>query len=435
MTFALKDFEHLKKHFNDCVAFVLKRDGKEKISDLPSRRRDELQFLTSVIAELETHKITTESVNTLYGAMLVTNQDIINRMKSGESTSKVLDRLNIAMDIKDSSKPSNDQYATFYKSLNRFLNLIYVENDSRKGFKKEHALQTVPAPKLVDFAKIGFQLEEAAQNQISTTLTVDGKSNTDGSWYKAAKLVPESIVAPFTSFAALKEALHQLIIAETADKNTADLTTLDPSRAIQLQFLESLANSLSGPKASGIKETEKTAILAGAMYIVRGQIAQEYGYAPLSHTDIVATLLRNGSVVHTELTKVLNAKTTCVEDTEVLINAANQYIRHMTVEKVDAKEAIRAKHLFTDIKDFSIVSILELAQNMIRSCRDMAIDFCLGELNKEIKAQEALQPKAPTTSYASTIYSWWKKAPQQPTAEEDLEEQHAATVDSGPSSS
>lgn len=434
MTFALKDFEHLKKHFNDCVAFVLKRDGKEKISDLPSRRRDELQFLTSVIAELETHKITTESVNTLYGAMLVTNQDIVNRMKSGESTSKVLDRLNLGMGITDSVKPSNDQYATFYKSLNRFLNLIYVENDSRQGFKKEHALQTVPAPKLVDFAKIGFQLEEAAQNHISTTLAVDGKSNTDGSWYKPAKLVPESIVAPFTSFAALKEALHQLEISETADKNTADISLLDQNRAIQLQFLKSLAISLSGPKASGIKENEKVAILAGAMYIVRGQIAQEYGEEPLSHADIVATLFRNGSVVHTELTKVLNAKTTCVEDTEVLINAANQYIRHMTVEKVDAKEAIRDKHLFSDIKGFSLVSILELAQNMIRSCRNMAIDFCLGELNKEIKAQEALLPKAPSTSYASSIYSWWKKTPQQP-AEDELEEQHAATVDSGPSSS
>lgn len=438
MTLVLKDFEHLKNHFNDCVSFLLKRDSKEKIADLPSRRRDELQFLTSVIAELETRKITAESVNILYGAMCVTNQDIVNRFRSGESGSKVLDRLNIAMGITDSNKPSNDQYATFYKSLNRFLHLIYIDNDSRKGFKKEHILQSVPAPKLVEFAKIGFQLEEAAQNGISTSLAVDGKSNTDGSWYKTSKLVPEPIVAPFTSFAALKEALHQLIISETADKNTADITSLDTNRAIQLQFLDSLAISLSGPKAGGIKETEKTAILAGAMHIVRGQIAKEYGYEPLSNTDIVATLLRNGSVVHTELTKIINAKTTCVEDIEVLITAANQYIRHMTVEKIEPKgapvEAIRAKNLFSEINGFSLVSILDLAQSMIRSCRDKAIDFCLGELNKEIKAQEELRPKKPSTSYASSIYNWWKTTPSEVVdAEEDLEQQKAA--ESGSSSS
>ena len=35
MTLVLKDFEHLKTHFNDCVAFMLKREGdKQSIADL-----------------------------------------------------------------------------------------------------------------------------------------------------------------------------------------------------------------------------------------------------------------------------------------------------------------------------------------------------------------------------------------------------------------
>ncbi|WP_298628330.1 hypothetical protein [uncultured Legionella sp.] len=455
MTFALKDFEYLKKHFNDCVEFVLKRDHKEKIADLPSRRRDELQFLTTVIAELDKQiavlnidkqleRVKIESradkraellkpyVNILYGAMLITNQDIVKRMHSGESTSKVLDRLNIAMGL-DKGKPSDTQFDTFFKSINNFLNLIYADNDSRKGFKKEHILQTVPALKLVQFAKIGFELEEATQKTIHVALPFDGKSQTDGSWYKPAQSVSALIVAPFTSFAALKKSLHQLIIAETADKNSAAISELDTKRAAQLQFLDNLAQSLSESKADAIQETEKMAILAGAMHIVRGQIAIEYKYEPLTHTDFSPTMMSNGSIVHTELTKILNAKTTSVQDIEALIFAANQYIHHLTIEKTVTKsasvEAIRTKHLFSEISGFSLVTILELAQNMIRSCRDKAIDFCLGELNKEIKEQEALLPQKP--SYFASIYNMWgtSKKPVVVEDDNDVEDQIAATIE------
>lgn len=434
MTFALKDFEHLKKHFNDCVAFVLKREIKESIAGLQSRRRDELQFLTTVIAELETKKITQESVNILYGAMCVTNTDIVRRMKTGESTSKVFDRLNIAMGIVGENKPSNEQYVTFYKSLNKFLNLIYIGSDSRKGFKKEHPFQTVPAIKLVEFAKIGFESEEATHNAISASMPTDGKSTvSDGSWYKPVVLIPESIVAPFGSFAALKESLHLLVIAETADKNTADISSLDPNRAIQLQFLDTLANNLSAKKAAGIPEPEKRAILAGAMYLVRGQIAVEYGYAPLNDVDLVPTLISNGSVVHTELTRILNAKNTCAEDKEALIHAANQYIRYTSVENVKVKdvhvESIRAAHAFSGISGFSLTPILQLIQKMVRTCRDTAIDFCFGELQKEIQAQEALQPSKPASSYAASISSsllnWWKK-PSHPEIDAEEELEHTA---------
>ena len=167
-----------------------------------------------------------------------------------------------------------------------------------------------------------------------------------------------------------------------------------------------MAISLSGPKASGIKETEKTAILAGAMYLVRGHIATEYGYEPLSHVDIKPSLLRKGSVVHTELTNILKAKATPVEDIEVLITAANQYIRHMTVQNVESKESIKPEHIFSTIKNFLLNPILSMAQQIIRSCRDKAIGHCVVELNKEI---EASKPKEASSSYASSLYNWWKK--------------------------
>ncbi|KTD45155.1 hypothetical protein [Legionella quateirensis] len=431
MTLALKDFDELKRLFDDCVAFVLKRENKDSIAALPSRRRDELQFLRTIFHELGTQitsaksndkrAVVARSVDIVYAAMNVIVADIDRSKAAYESSGRVKDRLNIAMGISAEHQASPDQLAKFYKSLNQFMNQIYVDHDSRKGFKKDHILQSVPVDKLVKFAKIGYEFEEAAQNNVNNSLVVGEKAKADGAWYKPTKEVPESIVAPFKTFADLKEELHQLIIAETADKNASDVSSLDENRALQLQFLDSLAISLSGPKAAGIKETEKTAILAGAMYLVRGHIAKEYGLEPLSNEDIKATLLRNGSVVHTELTKTLNAKATPVQDIEVLITAANQYIRHMTVQNVESKGSIKPEHIFSTIKDFLLNPILSMAQQMIRSCRDKAIDHCVVELNKEI---ELSKPKEASSSYVSSIYNWWKKTPKVQEEEEDLEDQN-----------
>ncbi|RUR18500.1 type IV secretion protein Dot [Legionella sp. km535] len=442
MTLVLKDFEHLKSHFNDCVAFVLLREKKNEIANLPPRRRDELQFLSTLIQELDTlitqakatekRAVTARSVNTLYAAMNVIIADIDRSKSAYESSGKVKDRLNIAMGITAEHQPSAEQYVMFYKSFNQFMKQIYVENDSRNGFKKGHIFQTVPMDKLVKFTKIGFEFEEAEQNNVNSSLVAGETTKADGAWYKPLREASGSIVAPFKSYADLANELHKLILTETADKNAADISSLDENRALQLQFLKSLEQSLSSPKASGIKDAEKTAILAGAMYLIRGFIAVEYGHEPLSHKDITATLLRNGSVVHTELTRILNAKATAVEDIEVLVTAANQYIRHMTVQTADAKESIKPAHIFTSIENFPLIPMLSMAQNIVRSCRDKAIDLCAIQLNKEI---EAAKPKEASSSYSSTIYSWWKKTPKVPEEEEELDAQHEETSNAACSSS
>lgn len=439
MTLALKDYNELKSKFNDCIAFVLKREDKKEISQLPSRRRDELQFLTSVIKELDARiseaKINDQRpekrpellkpyVNILYGAMCVINQDITNRMTSLESGSRVQERLELAMGMKD-AQPSPEQYVTFYKSLNNFLNLIYVDNDSRKGFKKEHALMSIPVHKLEAFANISFEKEEMAQNNVNAQLVVADKSHGDGSsWYKATHNA-DAIAARLGTFDELKEELHQLILDETAAKDKSDISALDAKRVIQLGFLQKLADALSAKKAEKIKDADKTAILAGAMYLVRGQIAREYGEEPLSHADIVAGYIKGGSVVHTKLTTILKAKETCFEDVEVLLAAASQYIRNASVqnivEKDVHKESIRPDNIFSAIKDFSLNLFLTLANNMIKSCRSKALDHCVVEMKKEI---EAAKPKEPSTSYASSLYNWWKKpVAKQEEDEETLEDQ------------
>ena len=80
------------------------------------------------------------------------------------------------MGISAEHQASPDQLAKFYKSLNQFLNQIYVDHDSRKGFKKDNILQSIPIEKLVKFAKIGFEFEEAAQNSVNNSLVVRRKS-------------------------------------------------------------------------------------------------------------------------------------------------------------------------------------------------------------------------------------------------------------------
>lgn len=53
MTFVLKEFDTLKSHFNDTVKIILQREKKDKIEDLPNPRKEELQFLTAVLNQLE----------------------------------------------------------------------------------------------------------------------------------------------------------------------------------------------------------------------------------------------------------------------------------------------------------------------------------------------------------------------------------------------
>lgn len=435
MTLALKDFEFLKQQFKDCVQFVFNREGKDKIADLPPLRRDQLQFLSSVFTEVESRiekeksQAATEKrtpalkpyINVLYGAMCVINQDITNHLSKGQG-SRVRDRLNIAMGITKTETPDTAQYIDFYKSLNQFINLIYVGNDSRNKLNKEHALQTIPLEKLMKFANLSYFLEEQARKTATAKLANGGASTVNASTYRVEKLISAPLVAKFESFKDLKEALHQLNLVETAHKDKADISEIDDkNRAIQLQFLNKIAQSLDAK--IWMNDVEKTAILAGSMYIVRGQIFREYGYEPLDNVDLVASYIRSGSVVHTNLTKILDAKNESVENIELLITAANQYINYMTVElkAVPKKEPIptvRTNHIFSTIKDFSLSTLFDLAQYMIRSCRSIALDRCVTEMKKEIEAAKPKDTKS--ASMFGSWASWWTKP--EPNVEDNEED-------------
>lgn len=428
MTFDLKEFDVLKSHFNDTVKIILKREGKDKIEDLPNPRKEEVQFLRAVLNELE-QKIDQQKPRSLttytqvfYGAMLLVCQDIENHLRVMEKkeNSLLFTRLMDGMGITEENKPSPNQNIIFYRGLNRFLNFIYEDNDSRKGLKEKHFLQVLPLKKLSALAKLSYEKEEAAENIALENLTTDGKTKVSADNFQVEKEVNASLVEHFKSWDEMKAALHQLILDELSDKNVAKISALSQTRSAQLNFLQTMTAKLDNISNLTLKPTEKMAILAGAMYIVRGQIAQGYSKDPLSNDKISSTL------IHTGLSDILHANAKSYEDKEVLIAAANKFIRYMTIERPDnkkvSKEAIREKHLFSDIAGFHLSSVLSLIQNMIKTCRTEAVEACVTKRKEEL---EALKPKTESTSITGSITgyvgSWFKKAPN--TSEESEEDE------------
>ncbi|KGP62349.1 type IV secretion protein Dot [Legionella norrlandica] len=438
MTFVLREFEDLKKHFNDTVDIILQREDKKKIEELPSPRKEEIQFLQSVLTKLEDrlsqHQPQPKSLKpyatVFYGAMLLICRDIENKLGYMErkENSLLYTRLMDGMGITDSNLPLPNQYIIFYKELNKLLSFIYVDNDSRKGLKQEHFLQKLSLKELSDFVKLSFLQEERAEKNALAKLTADGKSKIDANTFQVVKTIDASILEPFKSWPEMKEALHKLILEEFSDKNVANFSKLEKKnqdRAAQLQFLHTLAEQLDNIPEQNLASLEKIAILAGAMYIVRGQIAIEYSKAPLSNNEL------SGSIIHTGLTKILHANAESYEDIEVFITAANRFIRHMTIERPESsnrsitKEAIREKHLFSEITGFNLSSVLPLIQEMIKTCRSEALDACVIKRHEEL---EALKPKSQKSSITGTISgyvgNWWgSKKPTSATSEHEEDEE------------
>lgn len=385
MTFVLKDFEELKKHFNDTIRIILEREGKEKIEDLSNPRKYELQFLSAVITELEARQNYTKQrtgriyPTILYGAMLLITQDIEQNLNTlgKKDNSLLFARLTDGMGITDKNKPEPKQLAEIYKTLNNFLRLVYVDKDSRMGWDKQQALNVVPLKSLAHLIETSFLLEEAANKLTTSKLTVQGKTNADLVRFKVPKEAPSAVISQFGKWEDLKQSLHDLILKELANKNVAKISSLSKERSAQLSFLTALEKSLSEAKGHILPASERTTILAGAMHIVRAQIALEYKKPGLTTSDIPH------SIIHTGLTEILKAKIESLDDIELLVTATNLYIQHMTIEHAEPVkgseiDSIRVSHLFSDIEGFDLLNLFDLQQHLIKTCRVDALKLCVG---------------------------------------------------------
>lgn len=413
MTFVLKDFNAIKKHFNEAVTTILRREKIDSVGDLPKKRREEIMFLQSVLTELEsriTHykpKNLKPFAEVLSGAMLVIKKDIkdnLGYMEKAEG-SLLYTSLDTVMGIDGKDFPDHHQTASYYYALNSFLALIYKEGNSRLGLSSAPVFASVPLEKLVTLATSSYQLEEAVRKEITKNYVADGKTDAKIGGYVTTKDTAASAVEPFTSYATLKASLDSLIIDERAKHSVPKISALpNKTRVTQLLSLQILSEALATPTAiSKIKESERIAILAGTMLLVREQIGQnEYSKTPFS-TDAIER-----SEVHKGLTGILKAQEIDTEDAQALITAAQHFTAHMTLDRTDNKgvvtEAIRAKHIFSDIPGFNLASVLDLMQKLIKTCRIDALNRCIKDHKKEVEGDK---PKEASISYASLLTGGW----------------------------
>lgn len=420
MTFELKELSTLKKEFNDAVDVLLRRDKKGKIEDLSNPRKYELQYLSSILNRLE-EQINERSMKsqfaaiTFYGAMLTVMRDIENKRgmlnSSGLLNDSLADIIGINAEVSEENKPSIYQTNKFYTSINEFLKQIFVNNDSRQGFKKDHILRAIPTAHLSELVETSYLLSTDAEKAIVNSLVADGQTTVvfqkpnnvveqkkEPSTavaekrevpvavaekkvvfigeYQASKKAPQSAVARFGSWEKLNHALDDLLKDELAHKSVSKINKIYEDRATQLLYLTTLIKAL---QTKEIDESEKIAILAGAMHLVRKQIDIEYATAIVTSPD--------NSIIHKGLDKILG-KTSEVapQDVESLICSTTQFMRFLTIEhKTDEKKAIRSKHLFSEIAGFELKDIFNLCIDMIQECRINALHHVIDEFKKEGK--------------------------------------------------
>jgi hypothetical protein len=389
MTFVLKELSALKNYFNETLSLFLKTDKKDKIEDLSKPvRKYELQFLSSIMDELERQVSQKEikpkaAATVFYGAMYVIMVDIQRNRQSYEAEGLLHQRLAIAMgidsDTKPEDKPNLYQTSKFHTSFNRFLNQIFLNNDSRNGFAKNHMLQAVPIDQMEHLVKISYNLENQAQKKIVTSLKNTGTSKVTAAIYKIQKKSPSSALERFGSWDKLNKDLGNLILDELAHKKVPKIERLSAKRVAQLQCLNAVRDSLI---ESTIDEGEKIAILAGTMYLVRGQIINEYSS---SYVSKLAKLEK--SVIYVGLNKIIGENDISSQDSEALISASLQYIQLMTVEPKNKEgiKSIRISHIFSSIIGFDLKLAFNLFIDMIYACRTTSLDHALYEFKKEHK--------------------------------------------------
>ncbi|KTC80456.1 hypothetical protein [Legionella cherrii] len=443
MTFVLKELSELRKHFDDTVDIILKRESKGKIEDLTNpNRKYELQFLTSILLKLE-EQAKEKSPNlaylstVFYGAMLTVMQDIENNRGVMESSGLLNDRLKDAVgigdEVKAEDKPDLYQNAKFHTALNTFLNQIFIEHDSRKGFAKDHMLTAVPTDNLSKLIQTSYKLEKDAQRAIVASFTTDGETISELVKFKAAKKSPISATNRFGGWEKLNADLDELIKEELADKNVAKIEKLkSKERICQLHFLNAIRESL---KTAPIDEAEKTAILAGSMHLVRQQIKNEYASSYVSHEE--NSVILTGKKKKKGLNQILAVDEVNPQDVEALVTSATQYIQFMTVApKINNKKAIRAAHIFSAITEFNpefnLQSIFNLLIDMIHACRADALKVVVEEFKKETKA-----PEKPAKGYLGGLssalgsLSFYNRSKKEDDEEEEDELEHKSNMTNG----
>jgi hypothetical protein len=336
-----------------------------------------------------------------YGAMLIAQHDIsgIQRKRAYKLSSALAEAIGTHPHSPIENKPTANDYEAFYVSFNVAMHTqLFPSTGTRKCLKEDHMLSALPKEDLERILTTAYEFEKNARMAVVGSLVAEGKSVIKLSDYAINEKMetPASATERFKSFTELRTNFASLIIAELNDKGKGTISEVE-DRATQLNFLKKLGDLL---EALTIKDTEKTAILAGAMYLVRREIQKTY-----------RILSPDNSKVHELLGGLLGAANVSPLDQEALLQAANNFIRYATLEskkteqKTSTVKVINQSHPFTEIVGFNLPAILNLFFEMIGSCRDNACKQMFIEMKEREKVE---QPTSSGTSYLASFASYAK---------------------------
>jgi hypothetical protein len=400
MTFVLKDLVQLNEEFEDVKTIILSNEKNGKIEDTSEKRKHLLQLLQSTlnyISNSEECIVEDRFQNTtVYGVINLIIQHING---TRWFTSAFADALSGMMKNSKSTteQPTAAQIASFYTSANILFNVVFQKYDSRQGINSEHPFKAIPTENLTELMRLGYKLEKQSQKEFIATIeskeSVDELASADT--FVPTKPIPNSAVSVFETFDKLQEKVKDLVLREIGQKGYGTMATFTkkhPERALQLQFLEHIRESLL---ASSLKDETKRAILAGSMYLVVEQISKE---------------LSLSSKVYDQLREMLRVATTDPEDKEVLMVTANKYIRHMTLKGSDEAKRFRKENIFSKIEGFKLIPVLNLFQDMIFAQREEALNTVVKEFTHVNKSTEKVNSGWGMTTLTSLMTFGGKKS-------------------------
>ncbi|MFJ1268353.1 hypothetical protein ACD661_07275 [Legionella lytica] len=381
-----------------------KHNDGEKPKYTPSKLNDEAEKVKKLVEEKFNEKVECQ-IMAYYGAMLIAQQDIsgIKRNRAYKLVSALAEAIGIDKFTAIENQPSANDYEAFYVSFNVAMHThLFPATGARKGFKEEHMLSALPKEDLERILTKAYECEKNARMAVVGGLTAEGKSVINLSAYTVPEEMetPASATERFKSFEELKKNLNSIIVEELNDKKKGTVNEIE-SRAPQLNFLKKLGDLV---ESLTIKDTEKTAILAGAMYLVRRQIQKSY-----EESIIHCMRSPDNSIVHKAFGGLLDAANISSHDHEALLQAANNFIRYATLEnknpeqKTSTVKVINQAHSFTEIEGFNLPAILNLFFETICSCRDNA---CKQMFIAMKRSEQVEQPTSSGTSYLASLASY-----------------------------
>ena len=433
MAFAFKDYNKLRSDALDIEKNMLRDKKKDSVEDLEEPRKSQLQFLQYVVGHLDKAGKDMDSSQkglVLHGAMMLLVYRINKEMGLIQHNSFLRDRLTSVMDI-EQNPPTHEQYGLCFHSLNKFLGNIFINSDPRQGLIKDLTPYKISLEQLVKLTKASYRQErEHLKKEARYLKNAEEDVPAPAAIPPISSVIPTKIQTQIKSWKDLKRDLHNLVQTELEDKRAGGVNRIgNNTRAAQLDFLQAVKKSLeeaqvlapankdasvsssstkakgknkgknsyngqaaessadkapeenTGPEATPMPDTQKAAILAGAMFIVRGLIDIEYSAAPLNQKS------ENNSKIHTELSKILDVTNQSTEDMKTVVQITYGYIRVMALANTGTNDCsqIRKTHLFSNVAHFDLRNYLSQIAEILYQCRNSVIKAC--EPPKEQKSK------------------------------------------------